>query len=107
MNGWIGKHPISIRKAAKELEDPDSVRLQPSSETLAGVFVSLGVQCVIYAAGSDIGAGYQLAPMMDRWAEKFWRIATKQSSGSVANAVELALKELRREWKKKEREGLG
>ena len=59
---------------------------------------------MIYAAGSDIASGKQMALIMDRWTEKFWRIATKQSSGSVANAVELALKELRREMAK-EREG--
>ncbi|MFA0761867.1 MAG: hypothetical protein HZLCBSQH_001977 [Candidatus Fervidibacterota bacterium] len=76
-------------KVSPPIEDPESVRLPPQSDTLAGTFVSLGVQCVVYAAGSDIASGNLIAPIMDRWAEKFWRIATKQSSGSVANAVEL------------------
>lgn len=51
---------------------------------------------MVYAAGSDLGAGTQLGPMMDRLSEKFWKLATKKAI-SVAEAVELALKEMRDE----------
>jgi hypothetical protein len=81
-------------KVSPPIEDPESVRLPPQSDTLAGTFVSLGVQCVVYAAGSDIASGKQIGPMMDEWASRFWEIATKQSADSVARAVELALKEI-------------
>jgi hypothetical protein len=82
------------------IENPYTVRIEPQRDTLAHTFVSLGVQCVIYAAGSDIGSGRQIGPMMDEWASRFWEIATKQSADSVARAVELALKEIRDKIKK-------